>query len=79
MDAAGLIKYPFQNRDGSVSANSNLDSGIYLNPTDAPYSYGQLIVFNRGSVIVEIFTSTEPKYYIRSLSVAGWTKWEQFA
>ena len=78
MDAAGLMGELFKRRVGGVDANSQLESGIYQNASNCPSYYGMLIVFNSGGVFVQIFATTEDKYYIRSLSVAGWSSWKQF-
>ncbi len=77
--AAGLIGGLFKHRGNDVDANSQLESGLYQNASNCPSYYGMLLVFNSGGVFLQIFTTTDDKYYIRSLSVSGWSSWKQFA
>ena len=81
MDAAGLIGINdiLKIREGGVNCNADLLPGLYQNPTNAPNSYGLLVELRTSGVRLQLFVSTDDKYYIRSLSVAGWSSWKQFA
>ena len=78
MGAAGLMNGFFK-QGGSVNANDDIAPGMYQNPTNAPNSYGMLVVFRTSGVRLQFFINTDDKLYIRSMSVSGWTSWKLIA